>query len=148
MPRSLFCANSYRFREISILKCWSWTCRSTSRRRSRSRRRKTSLTPFDSKCLNMQCWLFRIILAIRQPIKTSEFDICLTFEIENVGQGHGITIFEMTPFCGKCQNLPTSFFTFLIFAKVRPVRTKATDTHWNGKPMAIDKILQICLKNI
>ena len=29
---------------------------------------------------------------------------------------------------GKCQNLQTSFFTFFIFTKVLPVRTKVTDT--------------------
>ena len=37
------------------------------------------------------------------------------------------TIFSMTLFDGKCQNLQTSFFTFFIFAKVKPVWTKVTD---------------------
>ena len=65
----------------------------------------------------------------------------------------------MTPFDGKdgkCQNVQTSFITFLIFAKVRPVRTKLTgtlaDTHTHththtdtDKPIAIVEILKICL---
>ena len=38
----------------------------------------------------------------------------------------GITIFTDT-IRGKCQNLPKSFFTFLIFIKVWPVWTKVTD---------------------
>ena len=43
------------------------------------------------------------------------------------------------------------FLTFLIFVKVRPVRTKVTDTDRQAhtetdKPIAIDEILQICLK--
>ena len=40
------------------------------------------------------------------------------FYIQKVGQGHGVTIFAVKPFDGKCQNLKTSFFTFLIFAEV------------------------------
>ena len=39
------------------------------------------------------------------------------------------TIFAMTSFDDNCQSLQTSFFTFFIFAKVRPVRPKVTDTH-------------------
>ena len=47
------------------------------------------------------------------------------------------TIFAVTPFHAKCQYLQTSFFTFLILAQVRPVRTIVTDkhthrnTHWH-----------------
>ena len=39
------------------------------------------------------------------------------------------------PFDCKCQNLQTSFCTFLIFAKVWPVQTIVTDTqaHRNGQ---------------
>ena len=40
------------------------------------------------------------------------------------------------------------FFTFFIFANVRPVlmKVKLTQTHTEtGKPIAIDEILQICL---
>ena len=58
------------------------------------------------------------------------------------------TIFPITPFDGKYQNLQTSFFTFLICAKVWPVRTKLTytrQTHTEmDNPIAIEKILQIC----
>ena len=39
------------------------------------------------------------------------------------------TIFAATPFDGKCQNLQTSFFTFTLFAMIRPVRKKVTETH-------------------
>ena len=35
----------------------------------------------------------------------------------------------MTPFDGKCRYLQASFFPFLIFAKVRPVRKKVIDKH-------------------
>ena len=59
----------------------------------------------------------------------------------------------MTPFDGKYQNLQTAIFTFWIFANVRPVRTKVTDTHTQththretDKPIAIGEILQIFLK--
>ena len=39
------------------------------------------------------------------------------------------TIFAVTSFDGNCQNLETSFFTFLIFGNVRHARTIAKDTH-------------------
>ena len=60
------------------------------------------------------------------------------------------------PFDGYCQNLQV-FFTFLIFAKVRPVRKKVedtyTDTHTKthtekDKSRALDEILQICIKTM
>ena len=57
------------------------------------------------------------------------------------------TIFAMTPFDGKCQNLQTSIF---VLANMRPVRTKATHRHTHietKKPIAIGEILQICLKS-
>ena len=62
-----------------------------------------------------------------------------------------IKIFAMTPFDGKCQDLQTSFFTFYIFIKVRPVRTKVIYTHTEPRTetymsIAIGEILQICLK--
>ena len=53
----------------------------------------------------------------------------------------------MTPFDGYYQNLQTSFFIFFIFAKIRHVRSKVTDTHRHihtqretDKPIAIGKI--------
>ena len=54
------------------------------------------------------------------------------------------------PFDGKCQNLQTAFFTFLIFAMVWPVRSIVTDRHIHtdiemDKPMVVCEILQICL---
>ena len=60
------------------------------------------------------------------------------------------TIFATTtPFDDKCQNIQTSFFTFVIFAMVRPVQTIVTDRHTYtemDKPIAIGKILQFFLK--
>ena len=44
-------------------------------------------------------------------------------------------------------NVKTTFFIYLIFAKVRSVLTKVTDTHTDtDKPMAISEIVQISLK--
>ena len=47
----------------------------------------------------------------------------------------------MTSFDGKCQYLQTSVFTFLIFAKIRPVRMNVThrDTK-TDKAMVIGEI--------
>ena len=51
------------------------------------------------------------------------------FDLDDLGQSRS-TIFTMNNDANrcKCQNLQTFFFTFCIFAKVRPVRTKVTDT--------------------
>ena len=75
------------------------------------------------------------------------------FDRENLGQGHGVRFFAMMEFDCKCQNLQTTFFIFLIFAMVRPVRMKVTYTHRHrsthtetDKLIAIGKILQMCLK--
>ena len=38
---------------------------------------------------------FFIILACRQHTQTNEFHIFLKFEIENVGQGHGVQFSEL-----------------------------------------------------
>ena len=53
----------------------------------------------------------------------------------------------------KSTKLKKFIFTFLIFVKVRPVWTKITDIHTDtyrhtetDKPLAIDEIVQICLK--
>ena len=53
------------------------------------------------------------------------------------------TIFSISPFDGKCQNLLTTFSTFLILAKMWPVRTILTDRQSHretDKPMAISEI--------
>ena len=66
----------------------------------------------------------------------------------NIGPSKSIsrsrrTIFTITPFVGKCQNLHTSIF--LIFAKVWPVLMKVADTHTHRhtqtyKPIAIGEV--------
>ena len=57
----------------------------------------------------------------------------------------------MMPFNGKCQNLQTSFFTFLIFAKTNDLCERLSQTHTHktetDKNMAIGEIFQICLIN-
>ena len=52
----------------------------------------------------------------------------------------------MTPFDGKSQNLQKSVFTFLISAKVQPVRTIATHTQADretAKATAIGEIADL-----
>ena len=64
------------------------------------------------------------------------------------------TIFAISAFDGKYQNLQTSFFTFFIFTKVRPMLTKVTDTRTDtqthntetDKLRVVGEIYQICLK--
>ena len=78
------------------------------------------------------------------------FFLILASEIKKWKLRSQSTIFVMTPFDGKCQNLQMSFFTFLILAKVRSVRKKVTETHTQtdtemDKPIAVDDIMQICL---
>ena len=41
-------------------------------------------------------------------------------------------IFAVTPFNGKCQDLQTSNFRFLIFAKMWPMWTILADTYTDG----------------
>ena len=43
------------------------------------------------------------------------------------------TIFAILLFDGEYRNLQTSFFIFLIFAKMRPVVTKVTDRRTDGQ---------------
>ena len=45
--------------------------------------------PFDRKIFDCVLRIFPIMLAYRQHTKTNEFYIFWTFEIKNVGQGHG-----------------------------------------------------------
>ena len=58
-------------------------------------------------------------------------------------------IFLIASFGTRCQNLQTSFFTFVMFAMRSILSDRHTRTHTEtGKPVAIGEILQICLKAV
>ena len=86
------------------------------------------------------------------------FSEILTFSIfylQKVGQCQRVQFFTMAPFDGKFRFVQTSFFTFWIFAKVRPVRMKVTQTHTHthththtetDKPIAMDEFCTFAYK--
>ena len=81
------CASYYPvtvFEKLKLKFCLPW------KSRSRSRRKKMVLMPFDRKCLNVCCWFFFHNFNFRQNAKTNKFCKLKKFEIENVGQGHGV----------------------------------------------------------
>ena len=88
-------------------------------------------------------------------LTVSEIYKCFIFTSKKSSSRSRRAILAITSFDDKCQHLQTSYFTFFIFAKVWPLRTIVTDTHTDShahtetenKPMVIDDILQICLKN-
>ena len=70
-------------RILHIINIWNRKCR------SRSRRRKTGLTAFNSKCMNVYLWFFPTILPGRQHTKTKEFHI-LNFWNQNIVRDFGV----------------------------------------------------------
>ena len=74
---------------------------------------------------------------------------------EEIGQGHEVQFIAEAIRWKMSKMYTTSVFTFVIFAKVRPVRTKVTDRHIHTDKHThthtetdklIGKILLICLK--
>ena len=100
---------------------WSWKCS------SRSGCTTFSTVPFNGKYqtfyqMTILIFAFSSVYLSQQPLEK--------FDLENLGHGSQSTIFAVKPFDGKCQKpTTTSFFTFLIFAKVRPVLRKVTNKH-------------------
>ena len=72
-----------------------------------------------------------IILATQQHMKTNELHIFQTFEIENVDQGLGVQFSHRRHSMANVKIYKRHFFTFFIFAEIRPVRTKVTDRQTN-----------------
>ena len=98
-----FCARSYRFRDIKILK-------------------KIATTPFDGKCRNQQ------MASLHFCVRSYRFrDIkSLNFYLQKVGQGHGAQFSQGHHSVANVKIYKFNFFTFFIFAEVPLVRTKVT----------------------
>ena len=90
-------------------------------------------------------------------LTVSEILTFIFFYIQKVGQGHGVQFLQRRYSMANVRIHKHHYFTFLIVAKMRPVRTIVTRLHTHtqhtdkdremDKPMTIGGILQIFSKN-
>ena len=128
-----FCASSHRFGDMNVSKRLLYTV-------SQGHEYNFAMRLFDGKYKNLQksSYAFYASSNHLRHINVKQF-----LPQENRSRSWS-TIFAMRPVDGICQNLQTSFFTFLIFVKVRRVRMIVTHRHTETeKAMAIGEILDL-----
>ena len=134
---------TYKNERISrILNIWNRKCMSGSWRR------KTGLTPFDRKCMNMYRWNFYnfICQAIFEIIRISHI---LNIWNRKCRSRSRSTISAMMSFDGKCQNLQPSLFTFVyVYANESNTHTQTQKhTHKNRQAHSYRQNLADLTKN-